>query len=133
MNNKANTYLLETIIFIILNIVFFVVMLGFAIKSSGGIGQYEQAYAKQIALLVDSGKENMTFWIDMGKGIELSKKAKYDKQIIFANDFNEIVVKLDEKGGYGYKYFTNNKIEILQQPTLSKPYAVIKIGGEKNE
>jgi len=129
-SKKADTVVLETTIFIVLNIVFFVVLLIFAYSSGKGAYVYEQTYAKQIALLIDNSKPDMTISLDMEKGIELARenKKQEDKIVIIDKEENKITVSLSGKGGYSFQYFSDYSIE----SQFSENYLVLKIG-EKNE
>jgi hypothetical protein len=102
--------LMENLIFLILNAVFFVVLIIFIWSNVDGRPAHEQAYAKQIALLIDEAKPTMTFSLDMQEVVE-----EYDKELseIVKIDNNEkkVIVKLGSRGGYSYRFFTDAKIE----------------------
>ncbi len=102
--------ILGEIIFFSLNAVFFIIMLIFVVSNANGKPIYEQAYAKQIALMIDEAKPGMTFSLNMRDVVE-----KYDRELseIIKIDNNEkkVVVKLGSRGGYSYRFFTQAKIE----------------------
>ena len=124
---KTGRLILEEIIFFSLNVIFFVIMLGFVVSNVNGRPVYEQAYAKQIALMIDEAKPGMTFSLNMRDVVE-----KYDRELseIIKIDNNEkkVVVKLGSRGGHSYRFFTQAKIE----PKVQEKYNLI-INVKKNE
>jgi hypothetical protein len=60
-------------VIIVLNILFFALLLVFIIKSSNGALVYEQAYAKEIAIIIDKANPNTEVTMDIKKGIEFFK------------------------------------------------------------
>jgi len=103
---------LEMTIFIILNIVFFIVMLGSVYTSGNKEFVYEQTYAKEIALIIDNAKPETVILLDISKLVEIAKDNKKDvNEIIKLNkEENKIFVSLKADRGYSYKYFTNADI-----------------------
>lgn len=122
--HRRGDYLIpEMVIFIVLNLAFFVILSLFIIKSATGAIVYEQVYAKQIALLIDSAKPDMDITFDMSNAIEIARENKFNndktklsedilKQIVkFDKSNNAIIVSLASGGGYSYKYFSADSIE----------------------
>ena len=73
---KAASPVIENVIFIVLNIMFFAIMILFVVRSVSNAVVYEQAYAKQIALLIDYSKPKTDIKIDLSKAISyLSKQS----------------------------------------------------------
>jgi len=112
VNKKAGT----DVIFppfrsIILNLIFFAILLAFIYRSSQGGLIYEQAYAKQIAMLIDEAKPGMDISFKMDKGIELAEKNNKDKNKIVSIDKNNVIIDLSGKGGYSFKYFSDYDIK----------------------
>ena len=110
-NKKADSPVYPTVIFITLNIMFVVLLLMFIWKSSSGALIYEQTYAKQIALLIDSAEPGMKLSINVEKGFEIAEKNDFDKEKIVKIEGNEIIVKLASKGGYSFQFFSDYDIE----------------------
>jgi len=113
---RADTVVLETTIFIILNLVFIVMLLIFVWSSGKGAFTYEEAYAKQIALLIDNAKPEMTLSFDIQKGVEIAKdkgikEDEINKIVKIDEKENKVVVDLSGKGGYSYRYFTDYSVE----------------------
>lgn len=116
-----------TVIFIILNLVFFSTILVFVDRSSTGTLVYEQAYAKQIALLIDGAEPTTKIIIDFEKGIEIAKKNNVALTGIVKESNNEIIVKLSDKSGYGFKHFSKSDINFeFKENTL-----IITVGEQK--
>src|SRR3989344_3135288 len=118
MNERGSTELAETIMFIVLNLVFFSVLLLFAAKSTSNAGVYEQAYAKQIALMINEAKNDTIYWIDMKKGMDFAKSAEYAGQYVSFGKEGDVNLKLSgkDKSGYSYRYFTDYSIDVIHQP-----------------
>jgi len=104
---KRGTILVENIIFIILNILFIAILILFLLRQGSGAIVLEQAYAKQIALLVDSGNPIMVMKIDMEKGKKIADKNEIDFGSIVKIERNIVTVKLSDKGSYSYAFFND--------------------------
>jgi len=112
INEKEAKVVFPAIIFIIVSVLFFSVLAGFVFSSSTGVLVYEEAYAKQIALLIDKSSPNMEFFLDFSKAVELAKENEVDiekQNLVFLRD-NSVVVKLSNSGGYSFEYFSDYKI-----------------------
>jgi hypothetical protein len=108
IKDKRGDLLTPEIMFIIANLIFFLAIFSFIDTSSKGALAYEQAYAKQIALAIDSGKPFTQISIDFERGLEVTKE-KTEGVISFNN--NEVIVNLKGEGGYGYRYFSDYEVE----------------------
>jgi len=108
MKNKRGTILAENIIFIVLNLVFLAILILFIMKQGAGAVVLEQAYAKKIALLIDSAKPGMILKLNMQDAKKTAEKNGVDfNDIVKIVDGNIVKVKLSEKGGYEYSFFNN--------------------------
>jgi len=105
---NRGTVLTENVIFIVLNLAFFAIMILFLFKQGGNANFLEQAYAKQIALFIDSAKPGMEILVDIGRGAD-SNKEWFSKN--FQNSVsiqkNIVSVKFTDKGGYSYSFFND--------------------------
>lgn len=110
---------MENIIFIILNLVFLMILILFLLKQGSGAIVLEQAYAKHIALVIDSAKPGMTIKLDMEKGKKLAEKNKIDFGDIVKIEDNLVIVKLSGEGGYAYSFF--NGVDVTAYPDTSDP------------
>jgi hypothetical protein len=104
---KRGTILVENIIFIILNLIFLAILVLFLIEQGSGAIVLEQAYSKQIAMLVDSAKPVMLIKMDMEKGEGIAEKNGIDFNDIVKIDGNIVRVKLSKDGGYSYAFFND--------------------------
>ncbi len=111
-NKRADSPIYPTVIFIVLNIMFFSILILFVWKSATGALIYEQLYAKEIGLIIDKAKEGMEISLDFEKAIEIAEKNEFDKKKIVEvnNEKNLVVVKLGGGGGYSFKYFSDYDI-----------------------
>jgi len=108
LNKKADSLIMSPVLFIILNLIVFMALLAFVVKSSTGAAVYEEAYSKQIALLLDKAKPGMQIQLDFEKGLEIAEKNDYNGKIVSIDkESNEVIVKLALRGGYGFKYFSD--------------------------
>jgi hypothetical protein len=107
---KRGTILVENIVFIILNILFLSVLVIFLIKQGSGAIVLEQAYSKQIAMLVDSAKPVMIIKLDMEKGRKLAEEKGIDFNNAVKITGNTVKVRLSERGGYTYSFFNDVRV-----------------------
>ena len=111
---KGETIVLEATIFILLNLAFFVIMLLFVNSSGNRDFVYEQTYAKEIALMIDNSKPEMSLLLDISELVDIAKENKKNISEIIKLDKieNKIFVSLSGERGYSYKYFTKADIEL---------------------
>ncbi len=110
-NKRADSLIFPIVIFIVLNLVFFGILLLFVYKSSTGALVYEQTYAKQIALLIDSAKPSSEIVIDFEKGIEVAESNKIiSKENLIKIKDGKVAVRLSTNKGYSYRYFSDYDI-----------------------
>ncbi len=121
MNKKG--LIQNEIIFIILNLVFFAVMLIFIFSNANGKPVYEQAYAKQIAFLIDEAKPLSTISVDFSEMIEKYEINPENKEDIVSLDENKVIIKFGDKGGKSFMFFTDAKISNEFQGN----YLIIKV------
>ena len=112
--DKTGNLIFPTVIFIVLNIMFFGMLLIFVFRTSGGAVVYEQAYAKQIALLIDSSRPVMEIKLNMEDGMKLAEKNNIDFDEIVEIENNAVIVKLSRNGGYSYSFF--NDVNVTAYP-----------------
>ena len=114
MNKKGDEIVLETIIFVVLNLLFFAVMLVFVYSSGSITFVYEQTYAKQIALFIDNAEPEMSMLIDLSEIIEIAEKNKQplEKIVQLNKNENKVEIRLKKKGGYSYQYYSDYNIDL---------------------
>ena len=114
-------------LYIILNIIFVGMFMFFISASSTGALVYEQAYAKQVALLIDEAKPDMQILVDFEEGVKTAEKNKKASDLIKVDkETNQIIVNLGRKGGYGYKYFSDYEINVYDD--VAKNLIIINVG-----
>jgi len=109
---KRGAILVENMVFIILNLIYLTILVVFLVQYSGGASLLEEAYAKEIALILDSAKPGMTVVLKMEDAFDFVKKnfGEDNYKDIVRIDGNLVTVKLnfDEKHkGYSYSFFNN--------------------------
>ena len=126
MGKKAEAGLLETIVFLILNLAFCMILGFFAFNSGTQSFIYEQAYAKQIAILIDNAKPDMVVMVNIDEliPIAIKKNRPLNKIFIIDEKTNEVRVSLNPTGGYSYKYFSDNSVSL----NVSDRWLSISIG-----
>ena len=106
MKNKKAELLTENLMFIILNLVFFSILAIFIFIKSNDPALMEEAYAKKIALVLDSARPGMEISLDMTQPKEIAKKEGYVGKIVNIEG-NLVTVKLRQNGGYSYSFFND--------------------------
>jgi len=115
LNKRGETLIFETVIFIVLNTLFFVIMLVFVSRASTGAAVYEQVYAKEIALMIDDAKPTMSIYIDMGDAVKLTEKIGGLNLIDIVRideSGQRVVVSLTKGGGYSFQYFSGYNVTV---------------------
>jgi hypothetical protein len=115
--NRKGTLLLENVIYIILNAVFLFALALFLIKQGSGAIVLEQAYSKEIALIVDSAQPVMLIKIDMDKGKKIAEENGINFNEIVKIEENIVSVKLNNNGGYNYAFF--NDVDVKAYPEVN--------------
>ena len=106
--DKRGEDIFPNVIFIVVNILFFSMLILFVFKASSGAFIYEQAYAKQVAMLIDYSTPKTDIKIDFSKAINVAKENKKTENLVKINDVNkEVIVSLSNQGGYAMKYFSD--------------------------
>lgn len=108
LNKRGDMPILGTVIFIVLNLMFALILTYFAYKSSTGAAVYEQSYAKEIAFLIDEAKPNTTIVLGMQKAVDIANENGKDLAgVIKIDDLKkEVTVSLSLDKGYTYQYFS---------------------------
>ena len=103
---------IENVIFIVLNIMFFAIMILFVVKSTGSAAVYEQAYAKEAALIIDSAKPSMVILMNIEDALKIAKSNSIKEEDIVRIDSAEkrIILKFSSKGAYSFQYFNDNEV-----------------------
>ena len=112
MNKKADL-LHENLIFIVLNVIFFVMMILFVQMKGSAIHIAEEETAKQIALIIDVSKPGTDIEINLADFFEKAdgKGMRKDKTIIIDNEKNLVTVKGSLDTFYDYSYFNDVNVK----------------------
>ncbi len=106
--DKRGEDIFPNVIFIVVNILFFSMLMLFVFKASTGAMVYEQAYVKQIALLIDYSTPKTDVKIDFTDAVKVAKENKKTGDLVKIDDVNkEVIVSLSGQGGYAFKYFSD--------------------------
>jgi hypothetical protein len=127
MNKKgeAEGVIYPTVIFVVLNIMFFSILLLFVFRSSGGAVVYEQAYAKQISLIIDSAKPIMEIKLNMEEAMKLAEENKINFEDVVKIEDNLVTVKLSERGGYSCSFISDVDATAYPDAILEGNYIII--------
>jgi len=111
-DKRADEILFPVIIRIVVYVVFFGLLLLFVYNSSTGAVVYEQAYAKQIGLMIDKAEPASQITIDFSDGIVVAKENKITSRenLVSVKD-NIVFVKLSNNGGYKFRYFSDYDVD----------------------
>ena len=114
---KAFSPVIENVIFIVLNIMFFAMMIFFVVRAGSGASVLEQAYAKQAALIIDNAKPGMSIFVDIEDALKIAKKNGVKEENIARVDAkeNKIMIKLSQRGAYSYQFFNNADVSVAVQ------------------
>lgn len=106
-----------TVIFLTLNIIFISGMMYFVYSSSRGTLVYEQLYAKEIALFLDSAMPGMELVLNLDRGFMIGRENHIESGLVTINqELGEVTVKLKESGGYRMAFFTDYNIDLKEEP-----------------
>jgi hypothetical protein len=103
MSKKANI-LTENVIFIILNIIFFAMLLVFIYLNLSSTSLLAQKTSKKIALLIDASKSGAEIKLNI-EDVLNAKSQEIDWPITVDNENNLVIVRLNEKTYYEYAFF----------------------------
>jgi hypothetical protein len=126
MKNKRGNLLPKNVIFIVLNVVFLTLLVLYVSKQGNGAIVLEQSYAKNIALLIDSGIPITKMTINMKDAFDLAKKNNIAFENVVKITGNTVTVKLSSGGGYQYSFFNNVDATAYPDILPNKNY-IIKI------
>ncbi|MEM3074793.1 MAG: hypothetical protein QW727_02530 [Candidatus Pacearchaeota archaeon] len=132
-NKKGVDLIHETIIFLILNLMFFLALFVVVYRSGTGISLYEQFYSKELALLIDKSKSGTEITLDVSD-IEkfLEKENIYENAFSFSG--NKVTTRLSKNSkGYSFSYFSDYKIRSAFQRDKTSGKLFLKVSIEKND
>jgi len=99
----------STIIFIVLNLIFFLAMFAFVARTGSNVALYEQMYAKEIVLAIDQARPGTTISINVE-----DSRGLFEKNLVEGVKISNGEVKISlKKGakGYSVNYFSDYTFE----------------------
>ena len=107
---KRGNLLTENVVFIMLNLIFFGMLVGFIYLQSSSVHLQEQGTAKQIALILDVARPNTIIELNLEDFFSKSDKEGISRQnaIKIDNDLNLVVVRGSKDSFYDYHFFNDN-------------------------
>jgi hypothetical protein len=119
--------LTQDIIFIVLNVMFLGILILFLSLRMGNSAVYEETYAKEIALIIDSSKPGMIVHFNMEDGINIAKKelGKDHLNDMVSIKGNIVTVKLTKNSGYSYSFFNNLDVNSYIDPANNKEFVFV--------
>ncbi|MEA3329163.1 MAG: hypothetical protein U9Q06_00275 [Nanoarchaeota archaeon] len=110
MKNKKADMPLEEVTFIILNLVFFGILIFFVVNGSSGAFVMEQFYAKQIGTVLNGARPGTVIKIDVSDACELAEKNNVQLENVFWSD-NYFHVKLSGSKNYRFPLFNDVDVD----------------------
>lgn len=113
LDKKADSILIENVIFFVIVAVFFAAMFIFVARAGSQATIVEQIYAKQIALAIDKAKPGTIIEMDISKLYEVAEKNKISEKEMLKidSDNNKVQVRLVQGKGYEFMFFNSVNIE----------------------
>ena len=127
MDDSSNP-LYSTVIFIVLNLLFIVLLFTGLAKFSSGAATYEEVYSKKIALFLDYASPGMELKINFEKGFEICRETHCSEENMVKIKEGAASVFLSSGGGYSYYFFKDYKYEV----GFEKEFLIIKVGEKEN-
>lgn len=129
MDKKATGFFAGTIMFLILNIVFFAALLLFIARAGTGADIVEETYSKQIALVIDNMKPGIEISMPL---TDLYKKARannIENPLIIDTSTNRVIVRVAAGAGYEHYYFTklNSENIVINDDVSGQEVLTIKM------
>lgn len=130
---QSDDIVLTEIIFIVIVVMFFLSILVFVQKTATSATFYEEVYAKKIGLLIDGSQPGMQHKLDITKAWEVAQKNKIsqedflNKAFLIDQEKNEVFVKLSDKGGFKFNFFSENEIASNININEEKAFLIIVI------
>jgi hypothetical protein len=104
---KRGEILVENIIFIVLNVLFLTILIIFLINQGNGVSTLEDAYSKEVALLIDSARPGMIMTVNMQSAMSVADKNNipFDKVVSIKGQY--VTVTLDANQSKSYQFFND--------------------------
>ncbi len=107
---KRGNIVMENLVFIILNLVFFSILVLFIFTKMSSPFVLEERNAKSLALMIDSAKPGTKIKMDFEDQIKIAEKNNVEKNNLVNIVGNVVNVNLAGKKGYSYSFFTDFEV-----------------------
>jgi hypothetical protein len=107
---EGNDLFLNNFVDIILDFIFFGVLILFLLNQNYKISFLELNYAKNIALLIDNAKPGMTITFDLSDAVKIAKSNGVDINDMIKIQDNKVLVTLARGKWSSYSFFNNINI-----------------------
>jgi hypothetical protein len=126
LGSRRGELVISNVVFVILNIVFFALLLIFVVTQGSNVHKLEQVTSKQVALVLDALRPGTTVTIDIA---DVLRKAEPGLDpgglILIDRERNVVVVKLTSEGvGYSHRFF--NDIQVASSVDVSASSLEVK-------
>lgn len=128
-------FLSNSVVFIVLVLVFIAIIVFFLLRVSKGVSLVEQVYAKKIALLIDQSKPGTSIELDVMEIYQLADENNFERgnTINIDPDERRVTVKATEGRGYSFNFFNDNAIKWgLEKKSGKLTIGVVERVGEEN-
>jgi len=134
MNKKGSDLVFPIVIFLVLNIAFFVIMMLFVQRVSSSAMIFEEAYAKKIGLLLNRAEPEMKFEIDVSDLVKVALKNGIEPEhlnriINIDTEKGKVFVRAKQEGGFNYHFFSEIKINQNRE----SPTTRLNVERDKND
>jgi len=123
----TTTLLIENILYLILNMLFFAILIAFLIQQGSGSALLEQTYSKKVALLIDQARPGMIIKINLGEGMKVAEKDNISPLEILTIQGNFVNVKLSDQGGQDYHFFNDLDVKVFPETDVNGEYSGIYV------
>jgi uncharacterized protein (UPF0333 family) len=103
---KGDEIVSQELIFLVLNLLFFAILLFFVFRSGSGATIAEEAYAKKIALIIDNMKPGMEVNISLAGLYSIMSSNKFSEFPVHVEN-NTVTVRAMKGKGYSFRFFSN--------------------------
>jgi hypothetical protein len=111
-NKRSQNLLSGTIIFVIMNALFFGIMLIFISQAGTGADALEKIYSRQVALAVDNMKPGTEVQLYLPKLFDMADANKL-KTPVLSVDYNSCQITVRSDAGDGNSYYCFGKINSI--------------------
>ena len=107
LNKRGLSVVAGLVIFLVLNLIFLVAIFLAISRVEIGAPLYEEAYAKQIGLLLDGAKKGTIINVDLSELYQIGQKNNLKPVVSLDCERNEVFVQVTRGKGYRYQFFTD--------------------------